>query len=95
MARGDPVGQATAAVSSTHAAKLTGYNQLARPAQGLRLFDGYFPCILLKWIFLLIHHGMVDTPGKNILLLSLIDAAQSWHRSGWLCMWLLGQGVSC
>ena len=31
------------------------------------------PCILLKWIFLLIHHGMVDTPCKSILLLRLID----------------------
>ena len=35
------------------------------------------PCILLKWIFLLIHHGMVDAPCKSILLLRLIDLAQS------------------
>ena len=30
MAKGNPGGQSTAAVSSTHAAKLTGYNQAGK-----------------------------------------------------------------
>ena len=40
MAKGNPVGHTTAAVSLTHAAKLTGYNQAGKT---LRLCDGYFP----------------------------------------------------
>jgi len=35
MAKGNPVGQSTAAVSLTHAAKLTGYNQAGKTGPGL------------------------------------------------------------
>jgi len=38
MARGNPVGQSTAAVILTHAAKLTGYNQAGKTGPGLEAF---------------------------------------------------------
>lgn len=65
MAKGNPVGQSTAAVSSTHAAKLTGYNQAGKTgpttAAGLEAlwwplptlaycWSGYFCSSIMGWL---------------------------------------------
>ncbi len=92
MAKGNAVGQSTAAVSSTHAAKLTSYNQAGKTGLGgLRLCDGYFPPLHIAELDISAHPSwdgwytlpkhtttQVDTPCTIIILLRLAMHVVAW-----------------